>query len=279
MDLAYQFISDMDLAIDVVPVDTNLCIICQDPSATMHLTSAAPKGRQTLQRAAEIRNDIVYKRLCSIERKSDSASGSGNVDVDSGGDHAIKYHNTNSCFKSYCLRKTLTAIEAKKINYNKTEKEPMKVEMESPKSPKLTMSNRRRAKSREPPSTPQAAKKKKCTICGSKTYKNSYDKFRINETYAAMNLATAARTQQDEVFTRIADLLRERDTDTVSAIRSADIYVHPECNKKYLRIAANQGEGAKPKEKSNIKKNLFIRALPHLKEMIKKKVVYSIKDL
>ena len=116
-------------------------------------------------------------------------------------------------------------------------------------------------------------------ICGNKSYKRSYDKFHVNETDTAMNLATAARTQQDEVFTRIADLLRETDADTVSAIRSADIYVHPECSKKYLRIAANQGEGANPKQKLNIKNNLFIRALPHLKEMINKKVVYSIREL
>ena len=77
----------MDLAIGV-PVDTNLCIICQDPNATIHLTSATT-GRKAIKRAAEIRNDIVYKRLCSIDRKSDSVSGSENVDVDSNGDHVI----------------------------------------------------------------------------------------------------------------------------------------------------------------------------------------------
>ena len=267
----------MDLAIGV-PVDTNLCIICQDPNATIQLTSATT-GRKAIKRTAEIRNDIVYKRLCSIDRKSDSASGSENVDVDSNSDHVIKYHNTNPCYKSYCHIKTLKAIEKKKINDNKTEDVPMKVDMEPPKTSKPTMSSRRQVKSREPPSTPQAAKKKKCTICGKVSYKKSNDKFRIDEKYAAINLATAARTQQDEVFIRIVNLLRETDADTVSAIRSADIYVHPECSKKYLRIAANQEEGANPKQKLNIKKNLFIRALPHLKEMINKKVVYSIREL
>ena len=48
-------------------VDIELCIICQrDDKGSVNQLTSQPAGRANLKRAAEIREDIVTKRLCTI---------------------------------------------------------------------------------------------------------------------------------------------------------------------------------------------------------------------
>ena len=76
---------------DISVFDNNKCIICQK-SQTAKLTSSE-NGRVKVIEAANIRNDIVLRRLQDPARE-------GN----------FQYHMTNACYKSYTMKKTLDAI-------------------------------------------------------------------------------------------------------------------------------------------------------------------------
>jgi hypothetical protein len=74
-----------------VDFDLNLCIICQQRSKNDPVSE--PKGRQQVMAAAEIRRDIVWRRLHS--------------DII---DSEFKYHMNNQCYKAYTHKKRLSNI-------------------------------------------------------------------------------------------------------------------------------------------------------------------------
>ena len=71
--------------------DFNSCIICQTSSGNLVSTE---NGHINIINAAEIRRDIVYERLKSLN---------GNQD--------FKYHVSNNCYKKYVLKKTLDGVK------------------------------------------------------------------------------------------------------------------------------------------------------------------------
>ena len=77
------------------------CIICQE-SNKLPLTSEKT-GRETLKRAASIRNDAVSKRIKILVGDCDDADDNAK----------FVYHNTNKCYKSYTHSCKLEAIEEK----------------------------------------------------------------------------------------------------------------------------------------------------------------------
>ena len=78
---------------DISAVDINKRIICQK-SQTAELTSTE-NGLNKVIEAVHIRNDIVRRRL-----------------QDPTVEENFKYHMTNTCYKSYTMKKTLDAIMA-----------------------------------------------------------------------------------------------------------------------------------------------------------------------
>ena len=75
---------------DSVAIDMNKCIICQQ--TTDEQVSTTERGRKRVSEAAEIRNDIVCKRLKHADGEQ------------------FVYHVNNICYKRYTLKKSLDAL-------------------------------------------------------------------------------------------------------------------------------------------------------------------------
>lgn len=76
------------------PVNIELCIICQhDDKASLKQLTTKPRGRASVKRAAEIRDDIVTKRLCTISAISGGVGSGTSTDLS----ETFKYHNNNKC--------------------------------------------------------------------------------------------------------------------------------------------------------------------------------------
>ena len=75
--------------------DINSCIICQEDN-TESLTSR-PQGRERIREYAEIRHDIVTKRLKLLTEDTEN----------------FVYHMSNACFKKYTHKKAYNLFPSK----------------------------------------------------------------------------------------------------------------------------------------------------------------------
>ena len=75
-------------------VDLSKCIICQ--KHRKEKTTTTEEGRKQIHKAAEIRQDDVLARITLLDQ-----------------DSAFVYHCSNSCYKSYTLKKTLLKMKRK----------------------------------------------------------------------------------------------------------------------------------------------------------------------
>ena len=291
-------------------VDPDLCIVCQKDDGQALTTKQT--GRLSMKRAAKVRNDHVYKRICTLKRNASesvtvsesSSSSSSNVsltvsecsssnrssnDVVKGNgcsddcedeidDVMFSYHNTNRCFKTYVHSKSLEKLKKKKAN---SVPEPMEVVMKPDSPPRHEpISTRSSLTPREPPSSLINPVFLKCTVCGQKSKYKVYEKFKISEDDRALKLARAALFFKNKVFTTIADLISDDDSQTISRIKSADLYCHKSCYDDYIRDHLRESsESAMKSPKNNLKRTLFKRAYPKLLKMIQNKGIYVISDL
>lgn len=95
----------MNLVASVVKDDLfnhRLCIICQEDSKVP--VTSEKVGRASMKRAAEIRNDVVTKRIKSVM---------GDVEDDDDDNGMFVYHNTNKCYKAYTHSGKLKSIAEK----------------------------------------------------------------------------------------------------------------------------------------------------------------------
>ena len=194
-------------------------------------------------------------------------------------DVMFKYHNTNACFKNYVHKKSIDAAKRKKANDCP---EPMEVDIPvKTESPAVSESRSTRSSlsSREPPSCNLNPVAMKCTICTQKSKNKVYEKYRICEEDRALRLAKAALFFKDGLFTRIADLISDSDSQTVSAIRSADLYCHKSCYDGYVNDHQSKSKSSTKPPKVNLKRAIFKRAYPKLVQMIKSKGIYTMSDL
>ena len=100
-----------------------LCVICQDPKDSTPLTSG-DKGRESVKRAAELREDNVYKRIKTYHSGTNES-------------HIFKYHNTTRCFKKY-----VHASYLKSAVQTKSDQEKDKLDQESLSSPPRILSRK-----------------------------------------------------------------------------------------------------------------------------------------
>ena len=197
------------------------CIICQED--TKSPVTSEKTGRASVKRAAEIRNDIVTKRIKSL-------MGDDNEDNDI---VTFVYHNTNKCYKSYTHSGKLKSI----AEQNATVEEPSisDTEHEACESVGLPKTLRRSVVHCAPPSCEQDPRTFPCVVCGNVKHKKCREKFRICEYDSAKKLIDAAMHNQDEVFIRIADRLKDDEESSVKSVVSADLYCHNLCRQNYMR--------------------------------------------
>ena len=131
--------------------DTDKCIICQTVNA--YPATSSENGRKRIREAAEIRKDVVNKRLKTI------------------GDSEFVYHMSNECYKNYTHKKSLTKVAAGHLS----EVLPTKT---SPLSTRLAS---RDAACRPPPSQKVDIYKHNCIICNQIKTKGICEKFRLCE--------------------------------------------------------------------------------------------------
>ena len=108
-------------------------------------------------------------------------------------------------------------------------------------------------------------------MCQCRT-QESRDKFRICEYDSAKKFIDAAKHNQDDVFIRIADRLKDDEDGSVKSVVSADLYYHNLCHQSYLRKYEHDIKHDAPENLaiSNIKRALFTRALPYIDRMLRK---------
>ena len=233
----------------------NLCIICQNNNEDAPGLSTGATGRASVKRAAELREDIVNKRIKIYH--SDTSEPSNNV---------FSYHNTQDCFKGYVHAKNLRQIEK--------EKEKLVVsqsEQECVSSPEPRTSSRKNLISCAPPSCDEDSDNLPCVLCGNKKHNGIRKKHKLSERNCAINLIKAIKYNQDAAFTRTADRLREDENQCVASFLSADYFYHDKCMKyyiyKYNRDISNANEIHQVKD-NELKQTLFNRAVPYFDALI-----------
>lgn len=112
-------------------------------------------------------------------------------------------------------------------------------------------------------------------------HKKCRDKYRIFEYDCAKKLIAAAKHNQDAVFTRIADRLKDDEDGSIKSVISADLFCHNLCRQNYMR-KYERGIKAKALEKltiTNIKQVLFARALSYIDKLLAKGECCTVSDI
>lgn len=214
------------------------CIICQTTTSDPTISNA--NGRKRIREAADIRKDIVTKRIKLL------------------GDHEenFVYHMTNDCYKKYTLRKTLNTVIAKSKISDQTSS------AESANEPELRRV-RSQGISRPPPSPRCDIYSHKCVICSHVKHLNVYEKFRICETDRAKKFLEATVFLQDYVYSRTCDLQDEH------SVFGADLFCHKLCIRNYIakfdRAKAKSGES----QPMNAKKRAWFTVMPEIETGIR----------
>ena len=219
----------------------HLCIICQ--KTTSDILHSKEHGVSKIREAAKIRNDGVADRIDKLKITD-----------------TFPYHMTNSCYKNYTHSAKLKQIEATNTVSTSEIEIDLSAEIEAPETSKRQ--TRSQSTPRAPPNSDiDPVYSMKCVVCGQVSCKRVYEKIRISENDRAQSLLDAAKFMQDEVYTRIADL------ETTSILIAADIYVHKNCIRNYIRkydrrLSDNRERGESTK--ISLKRTLFNRALPSI---------------
>ena len=164
------------------------CIICQKDNKKLQSLQGGEAGRKRIREVAELKQDIVCKRLRII-----------------GPDFAFKYHNTYACYKQYTDKRKLGQTGAQPCE-TEFESDDSAAEPESINNPSTRSGNI----SRPPPTTNINPIYLKCTICVSDRIqvkgKRVREKFRLCEEESAQKFITSMRCRRDDVWVRCADL-------------------------------------------------------------------------
>ena len=237
--------------------DPMICIICQEVDKSP--VTSEKTGRARIKRAASVRNDVVTKRIKSVVTYDED-------DIDDG---MFVYHNSNKCYKSYTHSGKLKSIEEQ---YARVEHMVHDTEDDASTSDGLRKTLRGGVAPRAPPSCDKDPRLLPCVICANVTKNKCREKFRICEYDSAKKLTEAAKHNQDEVFTRIADRLRDDEGDCVKSVISADLYCHNLCRQNYMRKYERDinSEAVEKPVITNIKRVLFTRALPYIDKLLVK---------
>ena len=195
-------------------VDLSKCIICQ--KHRKEKTSTTKEGRERILIAAEIRQDDVLSRINLLEK-----------------DSAFVYHCSNSCYKSYTLKKTLLGVKKKHESKQPNESDDTLLQ-DSTETP--TKKLRGDSSLRSKPSPKISPATLPCIVCGKLKHNNIIEKYRISETTRAKTFLAATLFFLDDVYTRTCDLHDE------SAVFGADIYYHKLCLEAYLQRYRKQSE-------------------------------------
>ena len=143
-----------------------------------------------MKRTAEVRNDIVTKRLCTISAISGGVAKGTGKDLS----ETFKYHSNNKCYKTYTHKSQLKFIEERQKNQHdncEAKKTDPSTSVTNPRP------SRRQSIPRPPPSATKDPRKLICTVCGCTSYKKNTDKFRISSREVTVKLITAACHLQD----------------------------------------------------------------------------------
>ena len=190
------------------------------------------------------------------------------------------YHNTNTCYKSYTHSGKLQSIE------KKMDKESRACETEdeaSVSSVKFRRTLRKSVRPCAPPSSDKDPRTLPCVICGYMEHKKCRDKYRICEYDSANKRIDAAKHNQDAVFTRIADRLKDDVDSSVKSVISADLFCHHICRQNYMRKYEREhvlkADVLKKPAITNIKHELFTRAVPYIDTILAKGECCSMSDI
>ena len=210
------------------------CIICQKDSKKLQPLQGGEAGRKRVREVAELKHDIVYKRLHIL-----------------GPDFAFKYHNTYACYKHYTDKRKLgqTGEQPCEAESDDSVQQPESVNNPSTRSANI---------SRPPPSANINPIYMKCTICVSDRIQvkgvRVREKFRLCEEESAQKFLKAMRFRSDDVWVRCADL------DTPEKIFAADIYCHKYCLSQYVQLPKDP-ELEEGQVTTNPRHELFKKAL------------------
>ena len=176
-----------------ISFDIEKCILCQE--TTEEKLVSTPTGCKRVREACDIRNDIVTKRMKVIAEES-----------------TFFYHVSNKCYKAY----THSTKLKKNLKDGSTEQSDSRLQSKTHTRAKSSVRS-------------VSVTFSKCVVCGKKSYRNDFKKYRICESARALLLLEAAHFFQDEVFERICDLQDEY------AVFGADLYYHAACFAQYIR--------------------------------------------
>lgn len=179
-------------------INPKIFFICQEDNKVP--VTSEKTGRARMKRAATICNDVVTKHIKSVIGDEEEADESG----------MFVYHNTNKCYKSYTHSGKLKAIEKKRA----TIEEPIVCVPQTLHTSVILCA---------PPSCNKDPRTLPCILCAKVKNKKCHDKFRICE-YDSVKFIGPAKHNQDEVFTRIADRLRNNEGSSVKSFICADLY-------------------------------------------------------
>lgn len=208
--------------------DNDKCIICL--KVNDYPATSSENGRKRICEAAEIRRDVVNKRLKTI------------------GDNKFVYHMNNECYKNYTHKKSLTKVAADHLSQvSSTESSPLSTRLAS-----------RDAACRPPPSQKVDIYKHLCIICNQIKTKGICEKFRLCELPRAKKFLEATVFFQDEVYTRTCDI------QDVSSIFGADLYCHKVCIRNYL-TKFDRTQGTEVESSTNIKKTAWEKVASDVK--------------
>ena len=153
------------------------CIICQVDNPSTPLRSTR-NGRKRILDAAEIRKDIVEKRLKLLKGEE------------------FVYHMNNQCYKTYTMKETLDKISMEKRSEDN--------DAARTNSSPTVIRTRSNTVSRAPPSSTIPPSHLPCVVCGKLQHNGTREKFRICA--RANRFIEAAIYFEDEIYTRTADL-------------------------------------------------------------------------
>jgi hypothetical protein len=232
----------------LVSPDPEKCIICQKKGTKSERLHSGETGRKRVWEAAELKDDIVKKRLKAL-----------------GPDATFRYHNTNACYKKYTDIRNLPSIPESKEQDDIPENE------ESLQSPSTRSTNA----PRPGPSTNINPIHINCVICGNDRVRvqgeRIREKYRISSHDKALNFIEVMHSKRDEVFVRCADLT------TPEHIFAADIYCHKTCFIQYVHPPSQSETIQNPPVTA--KHELFMSALVHLDPLIKDGYGFTVTEI